>query len=186
MVQPNNALHPTPNGGAKENKMELDKWTASSVPNPRGELFNAIITGHAGRQLIAQCTTLEFAEHIVDLHNRAAESRLASEHPKSDVSKAHPADLATCLACGNVSPIVYACEQCGHTWDGSACGLPLPLLDKKDAEIANLKARIAALVALDGLAHLIQICDQLDGEDAQAAKTATQRRHRLIYTRREK
>ena len=66
--------------------MELDKWTAQAVPNPWGELFNAIITGHAGTQLIAQCTTLEFAEHIVDLHNSAAESWLASEHPKSDAA----------------------------------------------------------------------------------------------------
>ena len=66
---------------ARGAKMELDKWEASPVPNPWGELFNAIITGHAGTQLIAQCTTMEFAEHIVDLHNGAAESWLARGDP---------------------------------------------------------------------------------------------------------
>jgi hypothetical protein len=49
--------------------MNLVLWESRPVPYKEGELFTAIVTAHNDKQLIAQCTTLEFAEHIAFLHN---------------------------------------------------------------------------------------------------------------------
>ena len=64
--------------------MELDTWTVFYKFTGRSDdLFEAIITAKGGMQLIAQCPSLTVAEHIVKLHNNAAELFISSEHPKN-------------------------------------------------------------------------------------------------------
>jgi hypothetical protein len=48
----------------------ITKWKAESIPHGDADLFVAIVTNQDGKQLIAQCTTLDFAKEIEDTHNR--------------------------------------------------------------------------------------------------------------------
>ena len=68
----------------EDSEMELDTWTVLQVTSRSDDLlFEAIITAKGGMQLIAQCPSLTVAEHIVKLHNNAAELFISSEHPKN-------------------------------------------------------------------------------------------------------
>lgn len=48
----------------------MSAWKSESIPHEDGYLFEAIVTARDGKQLIAQCTTLDFAKDIEDKHNR--------------------------------------------------------------------------------------------------------------------
>lgn len=49
---------------------EIVMWEVHPIPNRQDEdIFCAIITANDGKQLVAQCTSIESAEHIVSMHN---------------------------------------------------------------------------------------------------------------------
>lgn len=50
--------------------MTDNQWKYEQVPHSDDDLFVAIVTAFDGKQLIAQCTTLDFAKDIEDKHNR--------------------------------------------------------------------------------------------------------------------
>jgi hypothetical protein len=54
----------------------MEKYKAVPVPHDKDDLFVAIITTEDEKTLIAQCTSLVLARHLVNLHNGSLTKRV--------------------------------------------------------------------------------------------------------------
>jgi hypothetical protein len=67
----------------------MEKLKAVPIKHLKDDLFVAIITSEDEKTLIAQCTSLVLARHLVDLHNRSLTQRVL------DVANVPPETVAT-------------------------------------------------------------------------------------------
>jgi hypothetical protein len=81
----------------------MEKFKAVPVAHNKDDLFVAIITSEDEKTLIAQCTSLVLARHLVDCHNRNLTQRATDG----------------CAECGStfflLGTKVLTCALCGST-----------------------------------------------------------------------